>query len=142
MPSTKKKKLSKRRDTDFDIENEVMNRIYGLEKKRTFFLFSEYAVILVIFAILSLSALFTLISLLNQSESFDVFALFTQDFGTIKRYFFDTMHTFYIELPKQYLFLTVLFLGLTILVGYLFLRQFPTLKRKLQSIRKYSHKYQ
>lgn len=123
------------------IESSIMKRVYRLEKKKTLLTISEYVILIGTFVILGFTTIVTLLTILQQREILDLFELFTQDKETINRYFFDTLNTIYIETPKEYVFLSAIFVICTIVVLILFTKRLPTLWHKLQSIRKFSSRY-
>lgn len=139
MPSNKRRNTKQQALIDHSIESAVMGQIYGIEKKRSTFLIVEYLLIIIIFLVLGVSAAITAINYLSQSETLTLFELFTQDPGTIRRYFWDTLRVIYIEIPKETILVALTCIILAFVTVILFRRKLPIIKSKFQSIKRYGN---
>lgn len=122
------------------LEEKIMKKIYFFETKKTTTEIILKTLIL-IFLVLSLWIFFDIfVSILQEQKTFDLLTLLEEDPEVIRRYFFDNLTIFFLEIPKIIL---MIFLLLTLLL-FLFLlhikRNWVILKNKVINLVKFWRK--
>lgn len=119
------------------LEKTILKKIYGFEAKRT--------IVEVIFRIGSLILVITtgivvasaLIKQLVEQQTLDLLQLFQEDVEIIKQYLGDVLDTFYQELPKNEVILTVILLVVFIFFLLLFIKNFEKMSNRIKALKKY-----
>jgi len=122
------------------LEKKIIRRVYKIETKRTAFqIVSRIVPGLLIISLLWLLGS-VMAQILNEQRSFDFVNIFKEDSEVIRKYFFDSLFTFYYETPKT-LLITIMLLSIVfILVILTIIKNFAIIVNKLKSIYKFYKK--
>lgn len=119
------------------LEKKILKKVYQLEAKRTFF---EIVLKLITFLFFGLAA-FILVDILSEilkkQKTFDLLEIFTEDFEVIKKYFFETVYVFYLEIPKIILILFLIFIAIFFYLIYQLIKNYSIIKNKVISLIKF-----
>ena len=123
-----------------NLENEVMNRVYSFEKKRTTKTIVIYGILISLGFISIIFLTITIYSVLKQQQTLDLLLLFGEDSSIIKMYFWQTMTTFWEESPQESI---VLLAGIVVMAGiviFFFAKNFGKIKRRFFAVKSYFKK--
>lgn len=120
-----------------NLENKIINKIYNIEKKSTLFVILRYFFFLVLFLSLVIFFSTSSISILKEQQTLDLLELFNENIEVIQTYFSEVVFTFFEELPKLFVFSSVLFTMFLAITLFFLTRNYKKLKNKISSIRKY-----
>ena len=118
------------------LEDKIINRIFRYEARKTILtLVVEFlAILFLILAVIITGQV--IFEILNEQQSFDFFQLFGENFEVVKKFFFDTVYIFYLQLPKILVLFWLLFLsGLCFLI-LTSIKNFTRIKNKINSLLK------
>lgn len=119
------------------IEKKIIDRVYQYETRKTFVqLFLEVTVTIALISIILIPIL-ALFEIFTEQKTFELLHLFEEDQEVIRKYFWETLSTFYQETPK--IILLIIILGLICLVSLLIyiIRHFSYFRNKVVNIIKY-----
>lgn len=119
------------------IEKKIIDRVYKYETRRTFVqLFIEVGATILLILLIFVPVL-ALFEIFTEQQTFELFHLFEQDREVIGKYFWETLLTFYQEIPKP--ILLMIFFGLISLLALLIyiIRHFSYFRNKVVNIIKY-----
>jgi hypothetical protein len=83
------------------LDDQIIEKIYKFEQKRTYLTLVRYAICFIVFLSLFLFGLFTTYSILEHQQTLDVLDLFTQPISVIRENIYDVIDILYIESPKM-----------------------------------------
>jgi hypothetical protein len=117
-----------------NLENKILKKIYFWEtRKITFDLFLKIIVFLsnFLFFLILGEILF---EVLKEQKSFELLNFFHEDFEVVKKYFFDNVFIFWLEVPKFLLLSLFLSLGISSTVILLVIKNFKIYKNKIKNL--------
>lgn len=117
-----------------NLENKILKKIYFWEtRKITFDLFLKIIVFLsnFLFFLILGEILF---EVLKEQKSFELLNFFHEDFEVVKKYFFDNVFIFWLEVPKFLLLFFFLSLGISSTVILLVIKNFKIYKNKIKNL--------
>lgn len=122
------------------IQKKIIKKIYQIETKRTILeiLFKIVIGLLLVTAVFVFGEIF--FEILKEEKTLDFFQIFNEDFEVIKKYFFEVIYIFYLEIPKIIL---ILFLITTSIFFYLIwqiIKNYNIIKNKVISLIKFWRK--
>lgn len=122
------------------IQKKIIKKIYQIETKRTILeiLFKIVIGLFLATAVFIFGEIF--FEILKEEKALDFFQIFNEDFEVIKKYFFEVIYIFYLEIPKIIL---ILFLITTSIFFYLIwqiIKNYNIIKNKVISLIKFWRK--
>lgn len=119
------------------LEDKIIRKVYRMETQKTFAFVAARIVFFLVSAFLILLFLSTLIDILAEQGSFDLFDFVGPDFEAVTRYLPDNLILFWEETPK-----TILSILILAIIGFIYLtarviKNYKMLKNKLVSIYKF-----
>ena len=117
-----------------NLEDRILKKVYVFETKRTII---GSIVKLVLYTLLAGFVFLTgqvILEILSEEGAFDLLQIIQEDIEVVKMYAWDTLYTFYQELPKE---LSLLFLaGVIILVvsAVMVVKHFKVIKNKMKAL--------
>ncbi len=123
-----------------DPEQQIMQKIVRLERRRTRIWLAVFWVVvgvLVIFVVLSVISIFLT---LRERESLKVFDIYTEGWDVLRQGWFDALRSVWYDIPRHHLLPAVSTIILAIVILVLTRRQRTTIRRKQASIAEYNQK--
>ena len=122
------------------LEEKVMKKIYFLETRKTL-METVIKTLILIVLILNLWIFFDIFfSLLKEQKTFDLLSLLKEDLEVIRRYFFDNLNIFFLEIPKVILAIFLLLILLLFLFILKLKKRCIIIKNKIISLIKFWQK--
>ncbi len=122
------------------IERKIIEAMYRYEATHTVMtlILKLFGIVLSVLLVLFSGQI--LIEILEEEKTLDMFDLFKEDQIVIRKYFFDTMITFYQETPKIFVVLAVVGCVSFCIVAYTLVRNFPKIKNRVRAIFHHWHR--
>ena len=122
------------------LEENVMKKIFFLEARKTL-IETVLETLMLIFLILNLWIFFDIFfSLLKEQKTFDLLTLLKEEPEVIRRYFFDSLNIFFLEIPKVILAIFLLLISLLFLFILKLKKRCIIIKNKIISLIKFWQK--
>mgnify|MGYP001026415067 CR=1 FL=1 len=117
-----------------NLENKILKKIYFWEAKHlTFDLFLKFFLFLSSFLFFLILGEI-LLEILKEQKSFDLLNFYQEDFEVIKKYFFENVFVFWLEIPKFLLLLLFLTLSVFLTIILLVIKNFKIYKNKINNL--------
>jgi hypothetical protein len=117
-----------------NVENKILKKIYFWEaRKITVDFFLKIIVFLSIFLFFLILGEI-LFEILKEQRSFELLNFFQEDFEVVKKYFFDNVFIFWLEVPKFLLISLFLSLGISSAVILVVIKNFKIYKNKIKNL--------
>lgn len=116
-----------------NLERKILRKIYSWEIKKVVFSILIKTLLIFVALIVLLTTVGLTFFSITELKSLDFFNLFQEDFEVVKKYFFDALYVFLLEIPKEYLL--IIFITLILLV-FIFLKIFKNyykIRNKIKS---------
>lgn len=122
------------------IERKIIKRVYQIETKKTVLeiFFKFFSIVFFGLVVFILSEIF--FEILKEEKNLDFFQLFVEDFEVVKKYFFDTVYIFYLEIPKIILILFLFLLSILFYLIWHLIKNLSKIKNKVNSLIKFWRK--
>lgn len=120
-----------------NLENKILKKVYLFETKKTILEIVSRTVLILLVGFFGFIFTSLLVEILNEQGSFDLLDIFSDDWSMVKKYFFDNLSIFFQETPKLILFLSGVFIVITIILIILLFKNFKIIKNKIRSIINY-----
>ncbi len=120
-----------------NLQKKILKKVYKYETLKTlgYLLTRALAVILLFLGMIFL--LQAIIQYYLASQTLDLLQLFTEDFDTIRQYFWDTLYIIYIESPKFRLTILGIIIFLFLILILTIVKNFVKIKRKVSLLIKF-----
>jgi hypothetical protein len=117
-----------------NVENKILKKIYFWEaRKITVDFFLKIIVFLSSFLFFLILGKI-LFEILKEQRSFELLNFFQEDFEVVKKYFFDNVFIFWLEVPKFLLLSLFLSLGISSAVILVVIKNFKIYKNKIKNL--------
>lgn len=120
-----------------DLEQKIIESVYKYEAKRTFWSVLKHIFLILFSFFVLIFSISSILVLLKEQQTLDLFELFQEDSEVVKTYFFDALSVFYEELPKFLSILTIFSLFLLTLVVFFLIKNFSKIKNRFFAIKKF-----
>ncbi|MCX7881084.1 MAG: hypothetical protein N2482_01040 [Patescibacteria group bacterium] len=120
-----------------NLEKKILDRVYRFETKKTVgeILLKGATFLFLGFTVFILGSIFY--EILKEQTTFDLLEIFSEDFEVIKKYFFETVYIFYLELPKIILILLLILISIFFYLSWQLFKNFNKIKNKVISLIKF-----
>ncbi len=120
--------------TTKNLEKKIIKKVFKLEAKNTFFEMASKVIGLLLLVFFVWIFATTILDILKEQGSFDLFFFFRDNVEVMRRYFLENVVTFYDETPKLLLFILFsLFAGLLLLVLTI-VKNYGKISNKIKSL--------
>ncbi len=117
-----------------NLEKKILKKVYFWEIKKLVFNFLIQILLISCGLIILLTTVALTFFSITELKSSDFLNLFQEDFEVFKKYFFDTLYVFSLEIPREYLF--IIFITSTFLVFIIskILKNYYKTQNKIKSL--------
>lgn len=122
------------------IQKKIIKKIYQMETKKTILeiLFKIFIGLFLGIAVFIFGQVF--FEMLKEEKALDFFQIFTEDFEVLRKYFFETIYIFYLEIPKIVLILFLITISVFFYLIWQIIKNFNIIKNKVISLIKFWRK--
>lgn len=134
------KKNGKHYIKEDQLEQQIMQNVYGFEAKKTSMTVLKLGLIVTLS--LNLVIIFGILTynILKEQQTLALLELFNEDPSIIKENFMEVLTTFYVEAPHLLMLLVLLFLLIFWGTVFVIIRNYKKIRRKLLAIKMYFNK--
>lgn len=117
-----------------NLEDKILKKVFVYETRKTFLSILMPVIGVILFTAVTVVIGQSVIRMLIEQQTLDLLDIFQEDISIVRQYFFDTLSTFFTELPKAQVFLFVAGCVLLFVIIYMVLRNFVKISNRTKSI--------